>query len=691
LKSLLTDILKLLKEHRRLLMRLAAVAVVVGAIVSGAGFYFSSQPWFCNSCHYMKPYVANWKTSSHADVACPTCHFSKNPLVLMKQKTHAMATTIRYVVGTYDRRPRAEVEDKACLQSGCHETRLLSGKATYKRGIVFDHEDHLGGERRGIELRCTTCHSQLVQGDHISVTESVCFTCHFLNTPEGHPLGGCGNCHGAPSQTVTHKGFTLDHAKYISQGVECEKCHIHVTRGTGEVPETRCYDCHMEKDRHKYDKETIHHTHVTEHKVECFECHAEIRHGLVEITESLDATCGQCHKQQRDLFAGKGASLVPESPDTMFLAKVSCEGCHHKTLASHDGAKVVLPEMKQACVDCHGKGYGVMLEKWLAVSEDGLKTANSLLAGVENALARASGIAIENKAKIEKTIANARSDLNMLEKSGPAHNMIYALDIIDAAQRSLREAAASLPGDTKPLMVAYRPISAKSDIITSCIKSCHIGLRRNTTVSYEDVQFPHERHLGKENIECKTCHSNEPEHGKLTVKKADCSSCHHDGADDCSGCHQLQNNMLAGKGGALPTRVNKAAAMSDGVPCEACHTEIEANQPPRAVAAACDECHDKGTGKAMISLWQGTTRKLHKSSLKILADLEKAQGNAPHAQAAPAMRAARAKLRAIEQDGSWGVHNPAMAELLLKEADNLLDAAEQQIGSRISGTQGDNK
>ena len=114
MKSLLTDILKLLKEHRRLLMRLAAVAVVVGAIVSGAGFYFSSQPWFCNSCHYMKPYVANWKTSSHADVGCPTCHFSDDPIILLKQKTHAMASLARYVVGTYDRRPRAEVEDKAC-------------------------------------------------------------------------------------------------------------------------------------------------------------------------------------------------------------------------------------------------------------------------------------------------------------------------------------------------------------------------------------------------------------------------------------------------------------------------------------------------------------------------------------------------------------------------------------------------
>ena len=241
-------------------------------------------------------------------------------------------------------------------------------------------------------------------------------------------------------------------------------------------------------------------------------------------------------------------------------------------------------------------------------------------------------------------------------------------------------------------MLAYGQLSSKSDAIRSCIKSCHIGLRRNATVTFADLQFPHESHLGKKNIECKTCHSNEPVHGKLTVEKADCSSCHHDGIDDCSGCHQLQKDMLAGKGGgAVPTRINKAAAMSTDVPCEACHTEIEAARAPTAAAAACDECHDQGTGKMMTSLWQGTTRKLHKRSSKILAGLEKTAGEAPTPHAASAIQEAQSKLEAIEKDGSWGVHNPAMTELLLQEADNLLDEAAQHVGVRPSAAEGDDK
>lgn len=162
-----------------------------------------------------------------------------------------------------------------------------------------------------------------------------------------------------------------------------------------------------------------------------------------------------------------------------------------------------LPEMKQSCVDCHGNGYGV-----------------------ENALEKAPDAAVKNRAEIEETIAKARSDLNMLEKSGPVHNMVYALDTIDAAQRNLTEAADSLPGEVKPRMLSYHPMSTTSGEMRSCIKSCHVGLRGNTTVTFAGAEFPHERHLGKKDIECKICHSNEPAHGKLTVERSDCSSCH---------------------------------------------------------------------------------------------------------------------------------------------------------------------
>ena len=53
----------------------------------------------------------------------------------------------KYVTSTQGPRPAAEIPDASCLRSGCHETRLLSGRVDFK-GIAFDHGKHLGHLRR---------------------------------------------------------------------------------------------------------------------------------------------------------------------------------------------------------------------------------------------------------------------------------------------------------------------------------------------------------------------------------------------------------------------------------------------------------------------------------------------------------------------------------------------------------------
>lgn len=681
MRRLIIDLLRLARQHRRALIRLVLAGSVAGVLVSIGGFYFSSQPWFCNSCHYMRPYVKNWKASKHSGIACPTCHFSHDPVKLIKQKSHAMATTIRYFVGTYDRRPKAEVGDEMCLQKGCHDTRLLSGKATFKRGIIFDHKDHLTQERRGIKLRCTSCHSQIVQGNHISVTESVCFTCHFRNTPDGHPLGGCGNCHGAPKGPINHKGFTFDHAKYVAQGVACEKCHIRVTRGNGAVPPDRCYSCHMERDRQQYDKKTIHVTHVTEHKVECFECHEPITHGLVEVTQNLDMSCGECHHSQRDLFVGTGISQVPDMPSTMMLGRVGCESCHHTPNKQHPG-KADRAAVQQTCVDCHGKGYDKVLDDWRTTADDGCKTTDGLLAQLDEALSSAQNLSKEDREKIDAMAAGIRASLKILRDGGAFHNIGYALSFFETARKDILDALERL--GRKP---DAPPFATKNPKLVSCIKTCHVGFGHNSTVTFDGGGFPHERHVDQKGITCEMCHQNNVKHGTMVATKEACSSCHHKSARECSTCHTLQAAMLAGKGDGkkIPTMAQRPGEMSDGVPCEGCHTEqAKPDAPPKAVPAACDACHKKGTGPMTVALWQSSTRKLHKAGVDRLAQVEQN----PAAKDSPALQGARARLDTIRRDGSWGVHNKNMVDTLLQEADSLLDQVAQPAETRHTEGEG---
>ena len=93
-----------------------------------------------------------------------------------------------------------EVEDAACLR--CHERRTLVGKMDIK-GVQFDHTNHLSDMRRGKKLRCTSCHSQIVQGSHIAVTASTCFLCHFKGTNVNEGTGRCTLCHVIPEKTIT--------------------------------------------------------------------------------------------------------------------------------------------------------------------------------------------------------------------------------------------------------------------------------------------------------------------------------------------------------------------------------------------------------------------------------------------------------------------------------------------------------
>ncbi|NIR31771.1 MAG: hypothetical protein GWN99_04120, partial [Gemmatimonadetes bacterium] len=102
---------------------------------------------------------------------------------------------VKYVTGAYGTKPWAEIEDAACLRSGCHTERELEGQVNYE-GVRFDHSQHLGELRRGKRLRCTSCHSQIVQGSqsvvfqgvpigaaHLRVTAVTCYLCHFKDRP----------------------------------------------------------------------------------------------------------------------------------------------------------------------------------------------------------------------------------------------------------------------------------------------------------------------------------------------------------------------------------------------------------------------------------------------------------------------------------------------------------------------------
>ena len=90
----------------------------------------------------MEPYYKSWQESSHNDVPCIECHFAPGFGSKIRGKMLGLVQLAKYVTKSEGPRPAAEVPDASCLRSGCHETRLLSGRVEYQ-GIHFDHAPHL--------------------------------------------------------------------------------------------------------------------------------------------------------------------------------------------------------------------------------------------------------------------------------------------------------------------------------------------------------------------------------------------------------------------------------------------------------------------------------------------------------------------------------------------------------------------
>ncbi|MFQ5834766.1 MAG: NapC/NirT family cytochrome c, partial [bacterium] len=153
-----------------------AMSIVVGIPVAiGAAIFISlevtSSPRFCKTCHNMKPYYESWTTSTHNKVSCVKCHIAPGIGTYFRRKYEALAMVALYITGNTPTVYRAQVKDRSCLRAGCHNKTLLSReKIDFSKDITFSHELHFQPLRNEIKLRCTSCHSQIVQGEHITVT-----------------------------------------------------------------------------------------------------------------------------------------------------------------------------------------------------------------------------------------------------------------------------------------------------------------------------------------------------------------------------------------------------------------------------------------------------------------------------------------------------------------------------------------
>jgi len=572
----------------------ALVALLVG-IPAGAAFTYltfevSSQPRFCGSCHIMTPYYESWRTSKHNQIACVECHIPPGITSELRKKYEALSMVARYFTGTYSTNPWTEVDDRSCLRTGCHVKRILLGREVYN-GVLFDHQPHLTEMRRQKQLRCTSCHSQIVQGSHIAVTATTCFLCHFKDVPLNTGTARCTLCHTIPEKTITTAGLSFDHADVKRFGMDCMACHEGVVKGEGEVPRERCFTCHNDTARlqHYGETEFLHRMHVTEHKVECLNCHIEITHKIPSREAALSTECRSCHSSAaghsavRDLYRGLGAKGVEPQPAAMYLAGVRCEACHNRPEGEHQGASEV------SCMVCHGPKYRTIYRSWqqgLQERMDGVRRE------VEATTAR-----LAPPADGTSPLRLAQDNLTLLAQGHAIHNPPYALTILRRAHDDVVDALTAA-GEPPPAGVPWT--EAPYQIV--CLK-CHFGIEGLTATAF-GKEFPHRPHVMQARLRCTVCHGDLTDHGTLKLQAADCGLCHQKttgpmadvSAEQCLRCHTADIGQVSEKVN-FPHEKHIAA----GLDCGGCHAGVTdkphqafAHSPealPKLSHELCGTCH----------------------------------------------------------------------------------------------------
>ena len=229
-----------------------------------------------------------------------------------------------------------------------------------------------------------------------------------------------------------------------------------------------------------------------------------------------------------------------------------------------------------------------------------------------------------------------------------------------------------------------REVQQNSRVEETVCLNCH-SYRKPADANSVEL---HASHSNGEKVECFACHGKVP-HGQTRVESVsammDCRSCH-------SETHQVQRTIYStqhpaqrnGDGNGHGTDRVLSPMFLTHVECTGCHIERTTKTSgtldsfgmvARAVPAACDRCHEPGTGQKYVPFWQERIKSLFEQVQKKVKESEALAAAAGQDKAQEFQRRTRESqsiLDSIRYDSSWGVHNFKYTEALLLEADKMV-------------------
>jgi hypothetical protein len=349
----------------------------------------------------------------------------------------------------------------------------------------------------------------------------------------------------------------------------------------------RCVSCHNEPERLAQfsDPKRLHQVHVADQDIPCIQCHSPIEHRVVALAGTVELDCKSCHANvhdaQRRLYAGFGGHAVANAPSSMFMARVSCLGCHAEPteLKAHEHVRIA---GEASCLACHGIRFANMLPAW---QRDIAAKVDRVAAVVDKARGSVSAAPLRQRATADSLVRLAEDNVQLVRVGKGAHNVLYTDGLLRASLALVREASkrGALPY-TAPAVNLGPPLSDNA-----CLQ-CHLGVRWQTG-SFRGRAFSHAPHVARAALQCSACHTSLDQHGGITLTStASCDACHHPliPVENCARCHAGPAGVPQVKFSVPTGDFSHQPHAAANLACSACHT------PPLMAARdlRCDNCHE---------------------------------------------------------------------------------------------------
>ncbi|MCX7832345.1 MAG: NapC/NirT family cytochrome c [Actinobacteria bacterium] len=264
-----------------IVIKVPIIIYLLYAFINYMLFIFST-PTFCQTCHEMKVYHAQWLDSNHANVGCYDCHGHKTFFSKIFAKVESLSELYHHLTGTFEVpiAPKKFSSDHNCKY--CHPNdvkRVLPGDLIdpHKKHEEVHVEGKLavmlnGTEKKELEFNgqhCVYCHLNVVHADKKEDRRPQMEFC-MQNCHNGKKATDeCSACHTDKPLPESHKAanwYEIHGA--MAKKEDCRKCHAYT--------ENFCQECH--KNRPKSHDKSWKSTHKFKAKADrqnCYACHKD--------------------------------------------------------------------------------------------------------------------------------------------------------------------------------------------------------------------------------------------------------------------------------------------------------------------------------------------------------------------------------------------------------------------------------